>query len=78
MKDSLPSKLLKEKLPRFLQKCAQTFESDRRYRNDMRYLRIWLHLVTLLIYPFALLNYFCYITFVSRLKCYKQPISFDS
>ncbi|KAH9767213.1 BUB1 N-terminal domain-containing protein [Citrus sinensis] len=45
MKDSLPSKLLKEKLPRFLQKCAQTFESDRRYRNDMRYLRIWLHLM---------------------------------
>lgn len=45
MKGSLPANLLKEKLPRFLQKCTQAFESDRRYRNDMRYLRVWLELV---------------------------------
>jgi hypothetical protein len=45
LKESLPSQLLKEKLPRFLQKCAKTFESDRRYRNDLRYLRVWLQLV---------------------------------
>ena len=50
MKDSLPSQLLNEKLPRFLQKCAQTFESDRRYRNDLRYLRVWLQLVFSLIH----------------------------
>ncbi|XP_047270833.1 uncharacterized protein LOC107873282 isoform X2 [Capsicum annuum] len=45
MKESLPPQLLKEKLPRFLQKCAQTFETDRRYTNDMRYLRVWLQLI---------------------------------
>ncbi|KAL3334372.1 hypothetical protein AABB24_030884 [Solanum stoloniferum] len=45
MKESLPPQLLKEKLPRFLQKCAQTFETDRRYANDMRYLRVWLQLM---------------------------------
>lgn len=45
MMESLPPQLLKEKLPRFLQKCAQTFETDRRYTNDMRYLRVWLQLV---------------------------------
>nr|XP_016497490.1 PREDICTED: probable inactive serine/threonine-protein kinase bub1 [Nicotiana tabacum] len=45
MKESLPPQLLKEKLPRFLQKCAQTFETDRRYANDMRYLRVWLRLM---------------------------------
>jgi len=46
MKDTLPSKTLKEKLPEFLQQCAKTFELDRRYRNDLRYLRVWLHLVS--------------------------------
>ncbi|KAI4306861.1 hypothetical protein L6164_030104 [Bauhinia variegata] len=45
MKDTLPRATLNEKLPRFLEKCAQTFESDRRYRNDMRYLRVWLQLM---------------------------------
>ncbi|KAM3375880.1 putative inactive serine/threonine-protein kinase bub1 isoform X1 [Capsicum galapagoense] len=45
MKETLPPQLLKEKLPRFLQKCAQTFETDRRYTNDMRYLRVWLQLI---------------------------------
>lgn len=49
MKDTLPPHFLKEKLPRFLQKCAQKFESDQRYRNDLRYLRVWLQLVTYLI-----------------------------
>ncbi|XP_018812294.1 probable inactive serine/threonine-protein kinase bub1 [Juglans regia] len=56
MKDSLPSQLLKEKLPRFLQKCAQTFESDRRYRNDLRYLRVWLQLMDFVDDPRALLR----------------------
>lgn len=45
MKESLPPQALREKLPRFLQKCAQTFETDRRYSNDLRYLRVWLQLV---------------------------------
>ena len=51
VKDTLPPKTLKEKLPAFLQKCAHTFELDRRYRNDMRYLRIWLHLVNQALFP---------------------------
>ena len=45
MKECLPPNALKQKLPRFLQKCTQSFESDRRYRNDSRYLRVWLQLV---------------------------------
>ncbi|RWV80195.1 hypothetical protein BHE74_00024875 [Ensete ventricosum] len=45
MKESLPPRILKEKLPRFLQKCAQTFESNRRYCNDARYLRVWIELM---------------------------------
>lgn len=50
MKESLPPQILNEKLPRFLQKCAQSFESDKRYRNDSRYIRVWLQLV-INIYP---------------------------
>ncbi|EXB44552.1 hypothetical protein L484_001722 [Morus notabilis] len=53
---SLPPQLLKEKLPRFLQKCTQTFESDRRYRNDSRYLRVWLQLMDFVDDPRALLK----------------------
>ncbi|KAK4277802.1 hypothetical protein QN277_015742 [Acacia crassicarpa] len=56
MKDTLPPAALNEKLPKFLQKCAQTFETDRRYRNDMRYLRIWLHLMDFVDDPLSLLK----------------------
>ncbi|CAI0377974.1 unnamed protein product [Linum tenue] len=44
LRESLPPTLLKAKLPRLLQKCAQKFESDKRYKNDPRYLRVWLQL----------------------------------
>ncbi|KAM1054122.1 hypothetical protein FF1_001547 [Malus domestica] len=56
MNDSLPPRTLKEKFPRFLQKCAQTFESDRRYRNDLRYIRVWLKLMDFVDDPRALLR----------------------
>lgn len=56
MRESLPTQLLNEKLPRFLQKCAQTFESDRRYRNDLRFIRIWLQLMDYVDDPKALLR----------------------
>ncbi|XP_068314733.1 uncharacterized protein [Pyrus communis] len=56
MNDSLPPRTLKEKLPRFLQKCAQTFESDRRYRNDLRCIRVWLKLMDFVDDPRALLR----------------------
>lgn len=45
LKGALPPQELNDKLPRFLQKCAQTFESDHRYRNDARYVRVWIELV---------------------------------
>ncbi|CAJ1859276.1 unnamed protein product [Sphenostylis stenocarpa] len=56
IKDSLPPKTLMEKLPAFLQKCAHTFELDRRYRNDTRYLRVWLHLMDFVNDPKTLLR----------------------
>ncbi|XP_007008897.2 PREDICTED: probable inactive serine/threonine-protein kinase bub1 isoform X1 [Theobroma cacao] len=56
MKESLPPEILNEKLPRFLQKCTQTFESDRRYRNDLRYLRVWLQLMDFVDEPRLLLR----------------------
>ncbi|KAA8539550.1 hypothetical protein F0562_026242 [Nyssa sinensis] len=56
MRDCLPPRLLKEKLPRFLQKCAQTFETDRRYSNDLRYLRVWLQLMDFVDDPRAVLR----------------------
>ncbi|ESW35563.1 hypothetical protein PHAVU_001G245100 [Phaseolus vulgaris] len=56
IKDTLPPKILKEKLPAFLQKCAHTFELDRRYRNDMRYIRVWLHLMDFSSDPKTLLS----------------------
>ncbi|XP_031248425.1 uncharacterized protein LOC116106218 [Pistacia vera] len=56
MKEKLPSNFLKEKLPRFLQKCTQTFESERRYKNDMRYLRVWLELMDYVDDPRGLLR----------------------
>ncbi|KAL6545141.1 hypothetical protein OROHE_009806 [Orobanche hederae] len=45
MKETLPPQILTEKLPRFLQKCSETFLADRRYFNDLRYLRVWLQLM---------------------------------
>ena len=46
MERALPPATLREKLPRFLQKCAQEFQDDARYRDDPRYLRVWIQLVT--------------------------------
>jgi len=46
MERALPPATLREKLPRFLQKCAQEFQDDLRYRDDPRYLRVWIQLVT--------------------------------
>jgi hypothetical protein len=46
MERALPPPTLREKLPRFLQKCAQGFQDDPRYRDDPRYLRVWIQLVT--------------------------------
>ncbi|KAF7830922.1 putative inactive serine/threonine-protein kinase bub1 isoform X1 [Senna tora] len=56
MKDTLSPASLNEKLPGFLQKCAKSFESDRRYRNDMRYIRVWLHLMDFVDDPRSLLK----------------------
>ncbi|XP_047973154.1 uncharacterized protein LOC125215687 isoform X2 [Salvia hispanica] len=56
LKEVLPPQLLKEKLPRFLQKCAETFMNDRRYSNDMRYLRVWLQLMDFVEEPRAVLK----------------------
>ncbi|KAK7281116.1 hypothetical protein RIF29_08825 [Crotalaria pallida] len=56
MKETLSPQTLKEKLPNFLHQCAKTFELDRRYRNDMRYLRVWLHLMDYVDDPIALLR----------------------
>ncbi|TXG50073.1 hypothetical protein EZV62_025948 [Acer yangbiense] len=56
MKETLPSDVLKDKLPRFLQKCTRSFESDRRYKNDMRYLRVWLQLMDFVGDPRTLLK----------------------
>ncbi|XP_057784645.1 uncharacterized protein LOC131001991 [Salvia miltiorrhiza] len=56
MKETLPPQLLKEKLPRFLQKCAETFMTDRRYSNDLRYLRVWLQLLDFVEEPRAVLK----------------------
>ncbi|KAE8723371.1 hypothetical protein F3Y22_tig00012483pilonHSYRG00006 [Hibiscus syriacus] len=56
IKDSVPPQILSEKLPRFLQKCTQTFESDRRYHDDLRYLRVWLQLMDFMDDPRVLLR----------------------
>ncbi|KAF6164901.1 hypothetical protein GIB67_017104 [Kingdonia uniflora] len=56
MRESLPPQFLKEKLPRFLQKCARTFEADRCYRNDLRYIRVWIQLMDFVDDPRALLK----------------------
>ncbi|XP_073147873.1 uncharacterized protein [Henckelia pumila] len=45
MKDWLQPQVLKEKLPRFLQKCSETFLAHGRYSNDLRYIRVWLQLM---------------------------------
>ncbi|XP_059627946.1 uncharacterized protein LOC132270762 [Cornus florida] len=56
MRECLPPQILKEKLPRFLQKCARTFETDCRYTNDLRYLRVWLQLMDFVEDPRAVLR----------------------
>ncbi|XVE69463.1 hypothetical protein DITRI_Ditri09bG0154300 [Diplodiscus trichospermus] len=56
IKESLPPQILTEKLPRFLQKCTQAFESDRHYHNDLRYLRVWLQLMDFVEDPRVLLR----------------------
>ncbi|XP_062197401.1 uncharacterized protein LOC133900326 isoform X2 [Phragmites australis] len=45
MERALPPATLREKLPRFLQKCAQEFQDDARYCDDPRYLRVWIQLM---------------------------------
>ncbi|XP_078447008.1 mad3/BUB1 homology region 1 [Wolffia australiana] len=45
LREFLPRHVLNDKLPRFLQRCAETFESDRRYRSDLRFLRVWFQLM---------------------------------
>uniref|UniRef100_J3NB03 BUB1 N-terminal domain-containing protein n=2 Tax=Oryza brachyantha TaxID=4533 RepID=J3NB03_ORYBR len=45
MEAALPPGTLRAKLPRFLQKCAQEFQDDARYRDDPRYLRVWIQLM---------------------------------
>ncbi|XP_034568334.1 uncharacterized protein [Setaria viridis] len=45
MERALPPATLREKLPRFLQKCAQELQDDLRYRDDPRYLRVWIQLM---------------------------------
>ncbi|KAG8050743.1 hypothetical protein GUJ93_ZPchr0009g613 [Zizania palustris] len=45
MEASLPPATLPARLPRFLQKCAQEFLEDARYRDDPRYLRVWIKLM---------------------------------
>ncbi|XP_076954645.1 uncharacterized protein LOC143629189 [Bidens hawaiensis] len=57
MTDSLPPQLLNQKLPRFLQKCVQSFETDTRYRNDIRYLRVWTKLLDYVDDPGAVLEH---------------------
>jgi len=66
MKESLPSQILNEKLPRFLQKCAESFESDKRYKNDSRYIRVWLQLV---MYIHPLILHLILIADVDSLAC---------
>ncbi|KAL8471429.1 hypothetical protein ACS0TY_028908 [Phlomoides rotata] len=56
MKETLPPHLLKEKLPRFLQKCSETFIADCRYSNDLRYLRVWLQLMDFVDNPKSVLR----------------------
>ncbi|KAL3630567.1 hypothetical protein CASFOL_023551 [Castilleja foliolosa] len=56
MKETLPPQLLKEKLPRFLQNCSETFLTDHRYSNDLRYLRVWLQLMDFVDEPKAILK----------------------
>eukprot|EP01018_Ginkgo_biloba_P004774 Gb_15965 [translate_table: standard] len=45
IKEVLPPQIAKQKLPRFIEKCTQTFQDDKRYRNDLRYLQLWIHLL---------------------------------
>ncbi|KAK3118293.1 hypothetical protein QOZ80_9BG0696810 [Eleusine coracana subsp. coracana] len=45
MEKALPPETLREKLPRFLQKCAEEFQDDVRFRDDARYLRVWIQLM---------------------------------
>lgn len=45
MKQALAPDLLKQKLPRFLQKCVLAFKDDRRYRNDARFVQVCVVLV---------------------------------
>ncbi|KAG0467434.1 hypothetical protein HPP92_019014 [Vanilla planifolia] len=52
----LPPHVVTEKLPRFLQKCAETFESHRRYRNDSRYIAVWIQLMDHVKEPRAILR----------------------
>ncbi|TVU50687.1 hypothetical protein EJB05_02067 [Eragrostis curvula] len=45
MEKELPPETLREKLPRFLQKCAEEFQDHARYRDDARYVRVWIQMM---------------------------------
>ncbi|CAN6469854.1 unnamed protein product [Victoria cruziana] len=56
MKQALAPDLLKQKLPRFLQKCVLAFKDDRRYRNDARFVQVCVVLMDFVDDPGELLN----------------------
>ncbi|TVU27183.1 hypothetical protein EJB05_29776, partial [Eragrostis curvula] len=45
MEKELPPETLREKLPRYLQKCAEEFQDHARYRDDARYVRVWIQMM---------------------------------
>lgn len=59
LKSCLPPPVVKEKLPRFLQRCVSSFRGDGRYRNDPRYIRVLIQLVKM--EPFG----WCFVVCVS-------------
>ncbi|KAL5724288.1 hypothetical protein ACHQM5_007567 [Ranunculus cassubicifolius] len=89
IRESLSPQLLKEKLPRFLQKCALTFQADKKYRNDLRYVRVWIRLMDFVDDPRALfktmeknhigtkqaLFYQAYAMYLTKLKKFEEADS---
>jgi len=72
VKDAFPSGGTQSELLPLLEACTRTFQTDERYRSDLRYLRVWVQYVST-----SSLESFCLPSFLHLLSLFFFRFTFD-
>jgi hypothetical protein len=72
VKDAFPSGGIQSELLPLLEACTRTFQTDERYRSDLRYLRVWVQYVST-----SSLESFCLPSFLHLLSLFFFRFTFD-